>query len=693
MYLSGRERKTLEYLLKAQEAVTIKTIAAKLDVSERTVHRDLSTIERMLSDYHLALNKQSGVGLRISGVEADKQQLMSDIAGTSWSEFTPEERQTIVLSTLLETDEPVKLFTLAANLRVTTATVSHDLDQLEKELSDYKLQLIRRRGYGVRIEGKEADKRAAISSLISEHVDTSEMVSFLKQQAQAPMKNAISDRLLGLVNPGKLNIIEQRVAQARNELRYDLADSAYIGLVVHLALALERLQKGDTIEFDHAYLRDMSETSEYAIAKRLIHDLEDDLEMTIPHDEIGYITMHLMGAKRRVDQHYVIEDARLDVAYQAKEIIGYVSDRLGKDLNDNVTLLHDLVAHLEPSIYRLQKRLTISNPLLDEIMRDYQDLFTIIQEAVNDVFPALDFPDDEIAFLVLHFAAILLHDETDVDMRALVICSSGIGTAKMLANKLKQQIPEIKQVANKSMFDLDAIAEQDYDIIVSTIPLNEAAHDYILTSPMLTKPEADQVKRAIRKRKAAVLQKPNTQAKSRGAASDSKQKLEVTQTYTAAILDVLNALEVKRMAKEASMENLLVSACAQLAETGVIRHPEAVKQVLVDRQDKSGLGIPGSHLALFHTRSEDVTQPSFTVCALDSPLTVKSMDASVMEMNTLLLMLAPMDADPEVLETLSYLSSLMIEEESIQILESGERDRIEAYLSSRFFKWLTENIM
>src|SRR5699024_8678723 len=32
LYLSGRERKMLEYLLEAQEAVTIKTIAATLDV-------------------------------------------------------------------------------------------------------------------------------------------------------------------------------------------------------------------------------------------------------------------------------------------------------------------------------------------------------------------------------------------------------------------------------------------------------------------------------------------------------------------------------------------------------------------------------------------------------------------------------------------------------------------------------------
>src|SRR5699024_1992079 len=175
---------------------------------------------------------------------------------------------------------------------------------------------------------------------------------------------------------------------------------------------------------------------------------------------------------------------------------------------------------------------------------------------------------------------------------------------------------------------LESIADDDYDIIVSTIPLDEAEHNYILTSPMLTKPEADEVKRAIRKRKAAVFKKPNEQTKRDNEQSDSRQKLEVTQAYSAAILGVLQSLEVKHMSGTSSLENLLQEACGQLAESRVIQNPENIQRVLIDRQTKSGLGIPGSHLALYHTRTADVKQPSFTVYSLDSPITVKSMDGS-----------------------------------------------------------------
>ncbi|WP_244535698.1 BglG family transcription antiterminator [Lentibacillus halodurans] len=690
--MSSRERQVLDYLLHARQAITIKTIAEKLDVSERTIHRDMNHIEPILFDYNLELQKQTGVGLRIIGAESDKEQLSSAIAGSFSSELTPEERQTMILSTLLEADEPIKLFTLAANLDVTTATVSHDLDQLEDDLTTYQLELIRKRGYGVRIKGDEKNKRAAMRYLIAKHVNPFELVSFLRNNKEPQISrqtDAISGRLLGLVNPEKLSIIEQKVAQAQDELRYELADSAYIGLVVHLALAIERLQNGDTIEFDKNYMEQINQTIEYNIAKRLIQDLEEAFDMIIPNDEIGYITMHLMGAKIRADQHYLIEDSSLDVAYQAKAIIRHVSRSLGKDLTHNIPLLNDLVAHLKPSIYRLKQGLTISNPMLDEIRQDYYNLFEIVQDAANAVFPAIDFPEDEIAYLVLHFASILLQDENHPGMRALVICSSGIGTAKMLATKLKQQIPEIKQVENKSMFDLEQTQVNDYDVVISTIPLNNEEYDYFLTSPMLTKAEANDIKQAVRSKK-TVFAKTAEQHEPEPDAEHSsfRQQLEKTQTYTAAILDVLKSLDVRQLSGGASLSAVMQKACDQLATRGIIRDPENVKQALVDRQAKSGLGIPGTHLALYHTRSHIVAQPSFTVYSLDQPLTITSMDGTDMSMRTLLLMLAPKDAEQHVLETLSFLSSLMIEDKSIQVLESGDADQIDQYLSKQFYKWL-----
>ncbi|TRM10551.1 transcription antiterminator [Lentibacillus cibarius] len=693
MRFSGRERKVMDYLLRAEESVPVKVIADRLDVSERTIHRDLKNIESAVSDYNLVLDKQSGKGLRIIGEASRKQDLAAAIAGTAYVEFTPEERQTIILSALLEADEPVKLFTLAAELDVTTATVSHDLDQLEEEMAAYHLRLIRRRGYGIQVEGSEANIRAVISNLIARHVNPSEFVAFLKQHTQNHRSDTISERLLGLVNPEKLSIIEDQVQKVSSELRYELADSAYIGLVVHLSLAMERLQKGDTITFDQMYMEQISGTNEYAIARKLIRYLEQALNQTIPDDEIGYITMHLMGAKLRADQNYLMEDSSMDVAIQAKALIQHVSNRLHQDLTHNRSLLNDLIAHLKPSIYRLKQGLTIHNPMLDELKRDYEELFEIIQDAVNITFPDIQFPEDEVAYLVLHFASVLLYDEQKVSMRALVICSSGIGTAKMLATKLRKEVPEIKQVENISIFDLENRQTADYDVIVSTIPLNEMGHQYILTSPIPTNTELERIKRQIRKKRTTVF---NPTAEQRTPEpkdkQSSRQQLELTQAYSGAILSVLDSLNVKRISGVESIEALLQLACQELAKQDVLENYQGVKQALLERQAKRGLGVPGTHLALYHARSDEVKRPSFTVYSLGQPLTIECMDESYMNMKTLLLMLAPSDTNQEVLETLSYLSSLMIEEEGIRLFESGDADQLEQYLSKQFYKWLQEKM-
>ena len=696
--ISSRERKVIELLLKKQAAITVKEIADELDVSERTVHRDVKRVEKIIYKYNLELVKRSGVGLRIIGEENDKRQLNVALSTIPVADFTSEERQSIILATLLEMNEPLKLFTLANELKVTTATISHDLDQVEQELATNHLSLIRKRGYGVEIEGGEADKRRMLSHLISKHVNPFEFVSLIKgniQKKSQQQLNTISNRLLGLVNPEKLSKIEKRVHKARKELPYELADSGFIGLVVHLALAIERLQKGDTIEFDQTYLKQMEGTKEYVIAQRMIRDLEDTLEMRIPDDEIGYITMHLMGAKLRFDQNYLIEDASVDIAFQAKELIQYVSTHLEADLTENVTLLNDLVAHLKPAIYRLNQQMSINNPLVKEIKQDYDVLFHIIRDGVRATFPGMDFPDDEIGYLVLHFAATLMRNEEDVQLKALVICSTGIGTAKMLATKLKQKVPEIKQVENKSLFDLPQVNVETYDIIASTIPLKEFHHDYFLVTPMLTKSEIDQIKKVIRKRKLAFhTKKDNADVKLAEKTMDSADfigQLEVMQNYSRAILDLLQSFHVYQMTGKQTLLSILRSACMALEKKQIIIDREAVFKKLQLREQLGGLGIPNTSIALYHTRSTDIVKPTFSIYTFKDPLTVQGMDGKSMPIDTILLLLAPEITYKEVLEVLSFLSTLLIQDpKSVAIFTSGDETKIKQYLSEQFYKFSQE---
>lgn len=57
--------------------------------------------------------------------------MLEQIKSNGLHEYSPAERQNIVLSHLLKSQEPIKLLTLAKLLNVTEATISNDLDKLE----------------------------------------------------------------------------------------------------------------------------------------------------------------------------------------------------------------------------------------------------------------------------------------------------------------------------------------------------------------------------------------------------------------------------------------------------------------------------------------------------------------------------------------------------------------------------------
>ncbi|MCF3944503.1 BglG family transcription antiterminator [Oceanobacillus alkalisoli] len=680
MSITARERKIILFLLQNQGQVTVEDIAKALDVSSRTIHRDLKSIEKILSNHQLELDKKAGVGLQIVGNQADKQLLERMLSNINPIDYTQEERQAMVLSMLLESNEPVKLFTLAHELDVTIATVRNDLDQLEEALGNFHLTIIRRRGYGVQIEGDEANKRSAITHLIAKYVDPFSFISLLKENIQNKQTPTISNRLLGLVNPDTLKIIEKTVGTASTELPYELADSARVGLVVHLALAIERLKKGDTIQFDRAYFKQIQGTEEYKIAEKIINELETALDIDIPEDEIGYITMHLMGAKLRADQHVLLEVENSGFAYQVKQLIAYISKQLHVDMMGNNPLLNDLVTHLKPAIYRMQKQMKITNPMIDQIKHDYDDLFHLIAEAASVIFPDLDFPDDEIGFLVLHFAAALLKGERQ---KALVICSSGIGTAKILATQLMKQVPEIKQIENKSMFDVDEADLDQYDLIISTLPLTELEDtDYILVSPMLNQSEVHQIKKAIRQQRLIVN---NEKQKSN---ANSLLQLESIKLYTDTILDLLHSFYIDERNHE---ESTLRAICIDLEKRKIIKNSETVFTKLLEREQAGGLGIPDTSLALFHTRSRDVPSIHFSIYVLENASPMRGMDGKEMKVKHILVMLAPEDIQQERLETLSYLSSLLIQEdEAVRLFESADETAIKFYLAERFQTFLKD---
>ena len=120
---------------------------------------------------------------------------------------------------------------------------------------------------------------------------------------------------------------------------------------------------------------------------------------------------------------------------------------------------------------------------------------------------------------------------------------------------------------------------------------------------------------------------------------------------------------------------------------------ETVADALFAREAIGGVGIPGTKLALFHTQHEQVLKPSFTIHTLREPIVMKAMDGTDIEVSQLLLLLSPDPYHEPGLEVLSLISTLIIEnEQSIELFESEEENRIHSYLAKKFEQFIDEKI-
>ena len=161
---------------------TINDIAVKLGVSTKTVSRELTSLEELLAEHNLQLVKKYGEGMKLEGSAEDLNVLSSALQEqTGEGAYTSDERRSIIISNLLTSQEPIKLFALSSTLKVTDGTISNDLDKLEAWFAKQSLQLVRKPGLGVYLEGDERSLRKAIIKHIYDNVDEKKLLSMVDE--------------------------------------------------------------------------------------------------------------------------------------------------------------------------------------------------------------------------------------------------------------------------------------------------------------------------------------------------------------------------------------------------------------------------------------------------------------------------------------------------------------------------------
>ncbi len=678
--MEQRTRDILKLLLQEKNFITTADIAAKLSVSSKTIWRQLPKVEEVLSAVGLQLEKKSGAGLLITGSEVKRYALAKQLASSEKRDYTPNERRSIIISKLLSSREPIKLFALSSAVHVTDSTISNDLDKLESWFREQGLKLLRKPGLGVSLLGDERDLRRAIVRYIYEHVGEENLLNLmqdnLSNENDAPVAQ-VSKFLLELIDAGEWRRLEQMIRVTESDLGYKLSDNAFMGLVVHLSLAVRRIRNHEPVKLDEEkcsrYLRGRRE---FIAAKKLAEKISFSLEIDVPESEIFYMTMHILGARSRYSSASLGTISMMDnfrIVKLARQVMKNAAKITGRDIDKNQNLLAGLVNHLAPSISRMKMHMDIRNPLLGEIQEHYPELMTLTKKCVGEVEAEVGekLPDAEIAYIAMHLGAALSDSEKFLHAvhRVIVACPTGMGTSRLLASRLRATFPTLKIVDEVPILDINSeyIATKDFDFIISTVPIPRTERPVLVVSAALI--DAD------KKKIEAELSRQNKQFLSSAEELEPRppfiEGLAKLNSYGRAILELMTNYFFVR--EKISDINAACELVGRMASDDVQSRAEISKSLLL-REDKGSTLIVGRHMILLHCKSAAVKVAAFGILQLGEGFKYPD-DGEVV--HTAIVLLAPQDADEFTLETIGHIASVLLDRWGfIEILHEGDGDEI-----------------
>lgn len=677
MKTSARAIAIVQCLLDGSDMVTAGTIAEKLGVSSKTVSRELPKVELLLRSYGLELLRKTGAGIQITGDPSKIDLLRQDALNTETAAYTPQQRQIILAGQLLQATEPIKLFSLANMLKVTDGTVSHDLDKLESWLKQRGLLLVRRPGLGAYVKGSERDIRRALVEILYTNLDEERLLQLFHDPEQGPHKGAgaAEQYLLKLVDKQMIHDLEQLVHEVESGLPHHLSDTAFIGLVVHLSLAIQRMRKKEDIHIDTATLAALRKRREYRMAKELARRITAQFQMEVPEDEIGYITMHLMGARsfyRKGDDEVVSVMDDFHLVRMARSIMKCAQQETGRKLLDNKELFLGLVNHLGPSISRLRMHMDIRNPLLEEMRSAHPELMELAGKAVKPMEQELGeaLPEAEVAYIAMHLGAALAepHSASRQHVRVIVACQTGMGTSRMLAAGLKQAYDtiEIVDLVSALRVNREYVQHTEADFVISTVPIPWSPLPVVVTTPLLDQRDKARIDQELVRQ--ADCGPHHTPSVSTQKALPFLESLQRMDAYNRAIQALLHHFFGKELHAEPSIRDVCQAASRAVASDTEAQ--EGIVAALLRRESEGETVLRGNAMVLLHARTDLVPGPRFGILHLEQPMLYPERDGEAVR--TAIVMLAPKASSCEALETIGAVSAALLERWGlIAILNEG----------------------
>lgn len=440
--------------LERRPRTSVGELASTLAVSERTIRNYIRRASNEL-DAVARIDNHRGQLTLVTFDQEGLRLIMGARRATAGVPETQEERVRYLLRNLLSRSTYVTLEDLSGELFISTRTLSDDLKMVERDLARFGLSLERRPRYGIRVGGSELARRVGLAALIG-----MESAGAAWPDVQAIM--------------GRVHRCVGRVL-ARSGIQ--ISSVAQRNLVIHISIALIRVNEGCLAPLDSRTRERIQESSEYATAEAIAGEIESEFHTQMPRDETAYIALHLAGRRSVSDALEggapVISDEVWNVVERMLETVWAT---FGVDLRGDLELRMNLARHVAPLAVRLTWHMRLDNPLLQDVKTRFPLAYSMGASTSPVLAKAYGSApsDEEIGYLALAFALALERRETQLPKKnILVVCASGRGSARLLEYHYRKEFGDY--LASIEVCDASQVSSRDFthiDYVFTTVPLD-----------------------------------------------------------------------------------------------------------------------------------------------------------------------------------------------------------------------------
>lgn len=470
--LNARMKNILRELMALTSPITGDYLANINQVTSRTTRNDVKNLNAIISEYDAQIHTVMGKGYQLE-ITDDHQfrQFLGSVfnEGVSDNRLTPslpEERTAYLIKRFLLSNSYLKLDDLADEIFVSKSTIQNDLKNVKDVLQSYNIHLEPKPNHGLKAVGDELKLRFCMAEYI---FDRSEELG-----------DKLPEELFSSLNKKDMDAVLNIIVEEINDNDITLSDIAINNLLIHIVIAYKRIREGYHVSLYHTDFEEIAEKREFNVAERIVKKVQSAFGVTFPEEEVAYVGIHLLGTKMfsvtgANDEKTISHLIEPDTYQLVEAILTKIEEKMNLKINWDQELIMALGLHLKPAINRYKYGMNIRNPMLDDIKRNYPLAYEagIIAGLAIEEHTGSEINENEIGYLALHIGAAMERRKMeDGPKRCLIVCASGIGSARLLYYRIKSKFEgKLDVIGTTEYYKLDEFDMDNIDFIISSVPI------------------------------------------------------------------------------------------------------------------------------------------------------------------------------------------------------------------------------